>query len=275
MSLFDDLVRHVRACRSAAIPGRRLPFRLGQDRVGYLLPDDAEFLRPFGARIDGDQVSLAAGALQAASADLASRGKFRWRDERFDVRVDGSGEVVATLDRGALPLFGITAWGAHLNGLVRRSSGMHLWVGRRADDRPLDPGKLDNLAAGGVPAGLTPEQTLVKEAQEEAGLPPSLLGEPKRVEAIRYALERPEGLRRDCVVCFDLMLPASFVPVPHDNEIAGFELWPIEDVLDRVRRTDNFKFNVNLVLIGLFLRIGTVAGSDADRLRAELHPQTG
>ena len=271
MSLFDDLVRHVRVCRSAAIPGRRLPFRLGQDRVGYLLPDDAELLRPYGATIDGEEVSLPTDALQAASAALARRGRFRWRDELFDVRSDSSGAVLTTLDRGALPLFGITAWGAHLNGLVHRSGGWHVWIGRRADDRPLDPGKLDNLAAGGVPAGLSPEQTLVKEAQEEAGLPPSLLGEPERVETIRYALERTEGLRRDCVVCFDLTLPASFVPTPQDNEIAAFELWPVGDVLDRVRRTDDFKFNVNLVLIGLFLRLGIVPGGDAERIRAELH----
>lgn len=275
MSLFDDLVRHVRACRSAAIPGRRLPFLLGQGRVGYVLAEDAEFLCPHGARMDGSGVSLPVEALHGASAALAQAGRFRWRDEEFDVRSDEGGVVVAQLDRGALPLFGITAWGAHLNGLVRKGDGWHLWIGRRADDRPLDPGKLDNLAAGGVPAGLSPEQTLVKEAEEEAGLPASLLGKPQRVETIRYALERPEGLRRDCVVCFDLVLPPSFVPVPQDNEIAGFELWPMADVLHRVRQTDDFKFNVNLVLIGLFLRLGLVAGGEAERLRAELDPLAG
>ena len=71
-------------------------------------------------------------------------------------------------------------------------------------------------------------------------------------------MERAEGLRRDRLHCFDLSLPDDFLPTPHDNEIEGFELWAIELVLDRVRETDDFKFNVNLVLIDLFLRTGLV-----------------
>ena len=53
---------------------------------------------------------------------------------------------------------------------------------------------------------------------------------------------------------------------------ADGQLWPLRQVLDRVRRTDDFKFNVNLVLIDLFLREGLVdpAGSEGRRLRAAL-----
>ena len=271
MTLLNDLMRHVYSCRSAVIPGRRLPFRLGGQLVGYVLPEDADRLRPFGAVIGRGEAAFAPEELQEAVRSLAEAGRFRWRGEAFDVRAEEDGRVLATVDRGALPVFGIRAWGAHLNGLVRDGEGWRVWVGRRAADRPRDPGKLDNLAAGGVPAGLSPEQTIVKEAQEEAGLSAPVLSAPRRMETIRYALERQEGLRRDRVACFDAVLPASFRPVPGDDEVAGFELWPVADVLDRVRRTDDFKFNVNLVLIGLFLRLGVVRGSDADRLRTELH----
>ena len=48
-------------------------------------------------------------------------------------------------------------------------------------------------------------------------------------------------------------------PVAVDGEVAGFELWPMAAVLDRVRDTDEFKFNVNLVLIDLFRRRGLLA----------------
>ena len=67
-------------------------------------------------------------------------------------------------------------------------------------------------------------------------------------------MERPEGLRRDLLHCYDLMLPQDFIPHPADGEVAEFELWPIEQALAAVAETDSVKFNVNLVLIDLFLR---------------------
>ena len=77
------------------------------------------------------------------------------RDENFDIRETADGPVLGVLDRGALPSFGVIGVGVHLNGLVRRADGWHVWIGKRAADKKLDPGKLDNLVAGGVPAGLT------------------------------------------------------------------------------------------------------------------------
>jgi 8-oxo-dGTP pyrophosphatase MutT (NUDIX family) len=129
-------------------------------------------------------------------------------------------------------------------------------VARRAADKALDPGKLDNLVAGGVPAGMTPRQTLVKEAAEEAAIPAALARTAVETGTITYAMERPEGLRRDRLVCYDLILPAAFQPVATDGEVESFELWPVARVLERVRDTDDFKFNVNLVLIALFQRLG-------------------
>jgi len=52
--------------------------------------------------------------------------------------------------------------------------------------------------------------------------------------------------------------------------VESFELWPIERALATVRQTDDFKFNVNLVLIDLFLRERLIAGAVADQLRAAL-----
>jgi 8-oxo-dGTP pyrophosphatase MutT (NUDIX family) len=178
--------------------------------------------------------------------------------------------VLAVIDRGAIPAFGIQATGVHVNGLVSRPDGLHLWVARRARDKALDPGKLDHIVAGGVPAGLTPAETLVKEAAEEAAIPPGLAGEAVEVAVLSYAMERTEGLRRDWLHCFDLMLPADFVPQPADGEVEGFELWPLSRVVAAVRTTDQFKFNVNLVLIDLFIRHGLIGGAEAAALRAAL-----
>ncbi len=221
-------------------------FHVDAKPVGWVLPD--------AAAVVGTDVA-AAGLAMAVQA-LVAAGLCRSRDEAFDVRAEPDGPVLATVDRGALPSLGIEAVGAHLNGLVQRPDGLHLWVARRAMDKKLDPGKLDHIAAGGVPAGLGPMQTLVKEAGEEAGLPPALAAQAVHRGVISYTMDRPEGLRRDRLHCYDLMLPDSFTPHPVDGEVSGFELWPIGRVVAAVRDTDDFKFNVNLVLIELFERLG-------------------
>ena len=78
-----------------------------------------------------------------------------------------------------------------------------------------------------------------------------------------------EGLRRDVLHCFDIELPEDFTPEPGDDEVERFELWPATRVLEAVRDGDRVKFNVNLVLIDLFLREGLVEDPDG-RLRQGL-----
>ncbi len=264
----DSLLRHLRACNNAVLPGRRAPLRLDGAPVGWVLPEIAALLEGLGAVRDADGLRFPdAGALPALSVALLDRLGFAPRGELFDVRADPDGPALAQADRGALPALGIAAIGVHLNGLVRRADGLHLWVARRAADKRLDPGKLDHLAAGGVPAGLSPRETLAKEAAEECGLPGALAAQAREVAVISYAMERPEGLRRDRLHCYDLELPEDFVPRPVDGEVAGFELWPVRRAIEAARHTDDFKFNVPLVLIDLALRLGLVAGEEAARLR--------
>lgn len=254
------LWRHLALCNTARLPGERLGLRIGHTRVGWVG-------RPL-ARLLGELPGVCVGAggvvLDAAAAHrlpetarrLAEAGHFRWRGEEFDVRATVSGPALARIDRGALPAFGLLALGVHLNGLVRRGDGWWLWVGRRAADKALDPNKLDHIVAGGVPAGLSPWRTLLKEAEEEACLPGRLLRRAREVARIGYAMERPEGLRRDQLICYDVELPEDFVPRPGDGEVVAFELWPLARVRETVRETDDFKFNVNLVLLDLLHRHG-------------------
>lgn len=264
--------RHIFACNNVRLPGERLPFLIGPEQVGWLTRDFAAALSRFPAieAAPGWVELRHAGALQQIALELSRAGHFRWRKEAFDIRVRPDGPALAQLDRGALPSFGVLALGVHVNGLVPLASGLHLWIGRRAANKLLDPGKLDHIVAGGVPAGLTPEATLVKEAAEEAGIPAGLARQARLQGTIGYAMQRPEGLRRDWLYCYDLTLPPDFVPQAADGEVAGFELWPVERVMEAVRDTDFFKFNVNLVLIDLFLRLGLITGDEGGRLRAAL-----
>jgi 8-oxo-dGTP pyrophosphatase MutT (NUDIX family) len=245
----DGFMRHITGCNNTSLPGGRLPLDIGGELVGWVSPGIA-------SRIGG--TSVAAAALPGIGRDLAADGLCHWRDEAFDVRAQPDGPVLATVDRGALPVLGIEAVGVHLNGLVRRADGLHVWVARRAMNKRLDPGKLDHIVGGGVPAGLGPAETLAKEAAEEAGLPADLVAGAVHRGVIHYVMERPEGLRRDRLHCYDLLLPEAFVPQPVDGEVTSFELWPISAVVAAVRDADAFKFNVALVLIDLFLRLGVV-----------------
>jgi len=251
--------RHFRSCNNAVLPGDRLPFCLGDTQVGWVTRAFAAALSAQPGVSLGSSVRLAeAQALPGLAAAMAARGFYRLRDEAFDVRAMPGGAVLSTIDRGALPAFGVMAEGVHVNGLVAGANGWMLWVARRSASKLLDPGKLDHIVAGGVSAGMDAFETLIKEAAEEASLPEALARRAEYRSEIVYATERDEGLRRDVLQCFDLELPADFVPRAGDGEVESFELWPIERVFETVRDTDAFKFNVNLVLIDLFQRLGMV-----------------
>jgi 8-oxo-dGTP pyrophosphatase MutT (NUDIX family) len=264
--------RHVRACNNTKLPGGRIPFQIGDQTVGWVSVGIASALREM-PEIEWTEHRITLtdpGALPTIALNLSEQGLYRWRDEAFDVRARPDGPVLSRIDRGAIPPFGIQAVGVHVNGLVRRGDGTHLWIARRAMDKLLDPGKLDHIVAGGVPAGLDPAQTLVKEAAEEASISPQLASAAVPMGVIGYAMERPEGLRRDLVHCYDLQLPEDFTPEAADGEVEAFELWPLPRAFEAVRDTADFKFNVNLVLIDLFIRQGLISGQEAASLRASL-----
>ena len=85
-----------------------------------------------------------------------------------------------------------------------------------------------------------------------------------RSAPLSYRCERPEGLRDDVLFCFDLVLPPEFVPHNTDGEVDEFFLWPVERVVETVRDTDDFKFNVNLVVLHLMLRRSLLGPDDPD-----------
>ncbi len=279
----QPLARHIAACNNLASPAHLLPFHFGAEQVGWVSADLARALTfmPRDFHFEGRGVAMAgrlrsagqrSDALAAAGRLLAKQGFGRVRGEVFDIRAMAEGSVLGTLDRGLIPQFGVIGQGVHLNGLVRRADGLHVWVGVRARDKAVAPGELDNLVAGGIPAGLDALETLLKEAGEEASLPPDLTAQARRTGRISYILTNDEGLRRDVLHVFDLELPESFTPTPNDDEVERFELWPAPRLLEALRETESIKFNVNLVLMDLFLREGLIDphGAEGMALRAGL-----
>lgn len=252
-------------------PASYLPFRVDGVHVGFVRPEFATRLASFPDVFETSAagVALAPGlvgretrtaAVAGALRRLASDGAFAgWREEPYAVAPEMEAKPFFVMERAAIPKFGIRASGVHVNGWVRRPDGIHMWIGRRSPDKQTSPDKLDQIVAGGRSALHSVFETVVKEAGEEAGIGASLAGQARPVGAITYTTEREEGLRRDVLYVFDLELPPDFVPVNHDGEIAEFQLWPIDRVLETVRDTENFKFNCALVVIDFLIRHGLIA----------------
>jgi 8-oxo-dGTP pyrophosphatase MutT (NUDIX family) len=252
------------------------PWRIGAEVVGWinrdLLPRLCAFPGVFEVRADGAIMSPKLADFEARSAALADvvDAFVAWgvvtkrRQEMFPVVTRWGAPPLAAVDRGAVLALGIKAFGVHVNGLVRRSDGVAVWVSRRSADRALDPGKYDHLIAGGQPHGIGIAENIVKESAEEAGLPAAVARTVRPVGAVTYTLEMLGGLRRDTCWVHDLWLDAGFRPHNHDGEVEGFELWPLERVAATVRDTERFKFNVATVSIDLLVRLGYIRPDEPD-----------
>jgi 8-oxo-dGTP pyrophosphatase MutT (NUDIX family) len=272
-----SFVDHIRAC-SVFDPARYVPFNVDGVRVGLVRPEFAESLKPFPEvfAVSAGSVALSprlsdfdrrTAAVDGALREIAGQGLISgWRNEPFPVAASPAGPILLNMERAAVPLFGIRAYGVHLNGFVRDGDALKMWIGRRSLRRPRSPGKLDQLVAGGQPAGLSLRENLIKECGEEASIPLALAARAVAVGAVSYVTETEEGLRRDVLYDYDLELPPGFDPRNTDGEIDEFHLWPIDRVLDTVRDTHDFKFNCSLVVIDFLIRHGLIEPDHPDYL---------
>jgi 8-oxo-dGTP pyrophosphatase MutT (NUDIX family) len=267
---------HVAACNNYD-PARVVPLTAAGMRIGLLRRDNAAALRRFSDvfAVGNDKVELvAAGDVTSVSRAVddvvdglvADHCVPKWRNETFEVAPRWGMSPVFRLDRGAVPFFGTRAYGVHLNGYVREGGTLRLWVGRRSPTKQIAPNKLDNLVAGGIGNGHGVDETLVKEAEEEASIPPSLIKHAVPAGAVSYRMETRLGIRDDVLFVYDLETPAGFAPENRDGEIVHFELMPASEVLDRIRTTADFKFNVNLVILDFAVRHGLLRVDDPEYL---------
>jgi len=270
-----SLIDHIHRCQSADM-SRYLPWLIGGEPVGWVRRDVAARLANYPSVFASDEKSVRlrdhlqsfdhrSAAVGDVARDLYEAGVFSgWRNEWFPVvRRFGSAPLMR-LERGAVPMFGVQAFGVHVNGFVRDGGTLKLWIGKRAPDRPIEPGKLDHLVAGGLPLGMSVADCLAKEAEEEASIPAALAARAKPVGAIRYRMEHQGWLRNDTMFVYDLELPADFKPVNHDGEIASFRLMTLDEVETILAAGEDFKFNVALVLIDFLIRHGHVTPTHPD-----------
>jgi len=244
------------------------PFIVDGLTVGYIKPAFSRVLGEYKDvfRIDDQMVRLAHGlegfdartdAVAGVLDTLMDRGDISgWRGERYPVGASFTAPALLEIERAAVPLFGTIGYGVHLNGIVEAADGFAMWIGRRSLSKPTGPGKLDQIVAGGQPTGISLIDNLIKECAEEADIPAELAASSIPVGAVTYVTERPEGLRRDVLFVYDLLLPSDFEPRNTDGEIEDFCLMSMAEVMERVQGTDDFKFNCALVVIDFLIRHG-------------------
>ncbi|MEK9683168.1 MAG: DUF4743 domain-containing protein [Rhodospirillaceae bacterium] len=206
-------------------------------------------------------------AVSEVVRDLYDKGWFSgWRNELYPVGTNFYSAPFFEIERSAAPRFGIRGYGVHINGFVRRPDGIHLWVGRRAKNKPTYPGLLDNMVAGGLPVGLKPRENVIKESAEEASVPPEISEKAQSVGVITYKHLFEEGLKPDVMFIFDMELPSDFVPRSTDGEMESFQMLPAEEVMEICAETTDFKFNCSVVNIDFFIRHGILTSDNPEYL---------
>jgi len=238
---------------------RFLPVRVGERRFGWVTREFAAVLARFSEVFicEPQRVSLVAelGTPAARTAAVArvldvlrTEGHVvGWRDERYEVYAEASGEPLFRIERAAVERFGIRSRAAHLNGVVDTGRGLAMWIARRSPDKPTDPGKLDNLVGGGVAAEYDAWRTLVKEAREEAGIPFLLVQDARLRDTLAFDYLAGDGLDSNEVDVFDLILPRAFEPRNCDGEVADFALLPFGEVRERLEVPHLFTVDAALV----------------------------
>ncbi|OWZ05830.1 RNA-binding protein [Phytophthora megakarya] len=219
-------------------------------------------------------------AFQKMEAELKQEGAFPfYQDELYMARTTFSSPTLFNYHRGVGPYFGLSQFATHLNGFVRdKDTGVvsHVWIATRSASKKRWPLMHDTIVGGGLPAGISALENMVKEAQEEAGLEPSWTR--KRFVAagsISYVSKHPYGLTNDTMFIFDVELPTDIAPVNQDGEVESFDLLPVQDVLSRLwSEPKRFKPDVCILLLDFFIRHGILTADnfvDYEELQRELH----
>jgi 8-oxo-dGTP pyrophosphatase MutT (NUDIX family) len=232
--------------------------------IGHLNPEFISYLQetlesnPIDlVSIGPDQVSITfrrPKELSESLYQLAQRMRLGgfipgWRNEDF-AWLDQHGHQYFRLERAAFRTFGFRSMATHINGHTKNT----LWLGRRSETKTTDPGKLDNIAAGGITADETPWVSAKRELWEEAGVPAKLADEIEPVGRIHMRRPIPgRGFHDELLFIYDLELADNFVPTNHDGEVSGFIEISLAEAAARIL-ADEFTSDAALVTADFILR---------------------
>lgn len=253
------------------------PFFVDERQVGLVRPDVLEHLvkYPRVFVVTKDRVELhptlltyeertarVDDVLQDLRRQKCLRRLLGWRNECYEVRPNFEDTPLMKMDRCATCLFGIKQYGVDINGYVRHSDkSMSVWLQRRAYNKQTWPGKLDNMVSGGIAVGYNIMDTVHKEAEEEASIPPHLFERLKPAGAVTFYFENEGGLFLETEFVFDLELPHDFVPTNADGEVEDFQLVSIEELKEKVISSE-FKTTSSPVTLDFLIRHGFITAQN-------------
>ena len=233
--------------------------------IGHLNPEFISYLQESLAKdpirfisTSPDQIQITLGKpreLSESLYQLAQRMRLGgfipgWRNEDF-AWLDQNGHKYFRLERAAFRTFGFRSMATHMNGYTKANT---LWLGRRSETKSTDPGRLDNIAAGGITADETPWVSARRELWEEAGVPPQLADEIEPVGRIHMRRPIPgRGFHDELLFIYDLELPDNFVPTNHDGEVSGFIEISLAEAAARIL-ADEFTSDAAFVTADFILR---------------------
>ncbi|KAM4611089.1 thiamine pyrophosphokinase 2 isoform 2-T2 [Polymixia lowei] len=269
----DKMLQLLRRMNNFHSPGssraRCLRFEVAGEQVGWIPPHVASILTnypdvfnpPHGGAISIrqslDSYQSRSEAVDNVLQTLRQRVSLTclkgWRDE-YEVMARFCDTPLMWMERAATSLFGVKRYGVHINGYSWSETGeLRMWLARRSPTKQTYPGRLDNLAAGGVAAGIGVKQTLVKECEEEACIPAAIAELAHPVSTVSYTYEDEEGVFPESQFVFDLELPPAFKPRIGDGEVQDFYLLPIDKVKELLV-SDEFKPNCAMVVLDFLIR---------------------
>jgi ADP-ribose pyrophosphatase YjhB (NUDIX family) len=177
--------------------------------------------------------------LQAFLKQEGTHGRLTgWRHEFFSFWPEPFGPLNSVIppwfcvERAGFRHLGMKSHAVHIHGFCPNGD---LWCGRRANNKATDPGLLDNLAAGGIPAGETHEATSMRELQEEAGLTRPGPAHLHWAGEVRAQRQEPQGWHDEHLWVANLVMDDHEVPCNQNGEVQSFLRLSPPEVLQRMQ----------------------------------------
>ena len=229
----SDAAARRTATPSNKVPHDFLPWFCGPQKLGYLsaararlLAQHLEHSHLHTDRLDWNASHWSADtrsdALQRVLLTLRDAGHLPgWRNETFNCFAADSDHPLLQAERAGFYFLGLRSDAVHVNGVTADG---RMWIARRSASKAVDPGLLDNLCAGGLGAGETQMQAVVRELYEEAGIHLQSVHELRYAGNVNVGRVREGGWHEERLQVYNLLMAAGEQPANQDGEVQDFQL---------------------------------------------------